>query len=156
MSKRKKPAVEAFDKEGPPNLPEGYTWCPNCKASFQGDVCPGCVDLSGAASPDPPPDHPVPPEAGGKEVDAEDELASVKSQYKSRIVSAEGRRNEYAAIINAGHQQKPVECHLVKDSTENTITLVRMDTWEIKWTRTMTAAERQRGLFPAGEAATAE
>lgn len=25
-----------------PPLSEGYTYCPECKASFQGDVCPGC------------------------------------------------------------------------------------------------------------------
>lgn len=86
---------------------------------------------------------------------AEDELNSVKQQYKSRIVSAEGRRNEYSSIINAGHQQKQVECHLVKDFTENTITKIRLDTGEtVGEPRTMTAAERQRGLGfsdPEGE-----
>ena len=78
---------------------------------------------------------------------AEDELASVKSQYKARITSAEGRRNEYSSIINAGHQQKTVECHQVKDFTANTITVIRLDTMEVVGTpRAMTALERQRYL----------
>ena len=42
MTKKKKPPVEAFDTQGGQNLPEGYTWCPECQASFQGEVCPGC------------------------------------------------------------------------------------------------------------------
>jgi hypothetical protein len=199
MSKRKKPAVEAFDKEGPQNLPDGYTWCHECQASYQGEVCPGCVDLSGAgADPAPaaagaggePPDPttlgevaanlpdvetttiteilPVAltiseqieigkkqAQAGQEIVQAKNELKSVKSQYKSRIDSAEARRDEYGAIINAGHQQKPVECQLVKDFKENTITLIRLDTMEEVRTRTMAAAERQRGLFPGGAAAEA-
>ncbi|MCX5906381.1 MAG: hypothetical protein NTY64_04115 [Deltaproteobacteria bacterium] len=83
---------------------------------------------------------------------AENELKSVKSQYKSRIDSAEARRDEYAAIINAGAQQKQVECHLMKDFKENTITLLRLDTYEVVRARTMTAAEKQRGLdFQEGE-----
>jgi uncharacterized protein YodC (DUF2158 family) len=272
MTKKKKPAVEAFDNQGPQNLPKGYTWCPTCQASFQGEVCPGCFDPFAAqaqggegegqgyegdpgtepqagAQSAPPPDHPAPAEAGGEVVDAEiisvgdkvelnsggpemtvivideddgkflcewdregekvtesfvpatihkiippttlaevaeqasteittvteilpvpltdaeykeigkmqaqanqeiaqaeDELKSVKSQFKSRIDSAEARRNEFASIINAGHQQKQVECHLVKDFTENTITLIRLDTYETVRTRTMSTAEKQKGL----------
>jgi hypothetical protein len=269
MTKKKKPAVEAFDNQGPQNLPEGYTWCPTCQASFQGEVCPGCFDPFAAqaqggegegqgyegdpgtepqagAQSAPPPDHPAPAEAGavkegqgitqetkdaieqeavargldlvnllsGVPLDefteefslallrklreeaspapttlaevaeqasteittvteilpvplsdpeykefgiklglanqeisqAEDELASVKSQYKARITSAEGRRNEYSSVINAGHQQKQVECNLVKDFGENTITLIRLDTGETVRTRIMTASEKQRGL----------
>ena len=267
MSKKKAPAPEAFDKQGPENLPEGFTWCPTCQASYEGEVCPGCVDLSGAGSANPsgagsgeapPPDHPAPSEAGGtplitpetrdaivaeaalkgldinhylvdqtiplddmpeeaaqvllkklqeatepgaetnqtdpttlaevaerasietstitkilpcpltdaehKEiskmmaaanqeiVQAEIELKAVKTQYKSRMESAEARRQEYSDIINAGHQQRQVECNLVKDFHHNTITLVRLDTYKIIRTRTMTAAEKQRGLnFEAEE-----
>lgn len=208
--------------QGPPvNMGEGYTWCPNCQASYQGEVCPGCSPERHPENLDPglgqhwplkeretpasaaesgvfeggegqgqgyegdpgveaPPDPttlaevaeqasteittiteilPVPlTDAEYKEfgilvsranqeiAQAEDELKSVKSQYKSRIDSAEARRNEYAAIINAGHQRKQVECHLVKDFQENTITLIRLDTGDVVRTRTMTAAEKQRGL----------
>lgn len=251
MAKKKDTAAHAA-------MAEGYTWCPTCQAAYEGEVCPGCVDLSGAqggAPPSggepgeaPPPDHPAPPEAGGtpritpetrdaivaeaaakgvdfsnymdvkdetslfdlteedgqvllkrlqevpepgaepttlaeaaeqastetttiveilpvpltdaehKEiskmmaaanqeiVQAEIELKAVKTQYKSRMESAEARRQEYSDIINAGHRQRQVECHLVKDFTTNTITLIRLDTGEIVRTRTMTTAERQRGL----------
>lgn len=209
MSKRKNPATEAFDKEGPQNLPAGYTWCPECQANFQGEVCPGCVDFLSGAGPRSAPAPageaekeaeaaaqafeagqtteageetgpttlaevaeqasteiititqilPVPitdPEykeiglkmggANQEIIQAENELKSVKSQFKSRIDSAKTRRDEYAAIINAGHQQRQVECLEVKDFFENTITLIRLDTGEVVRTRTMTTAERQRGL----------
>ena len=79
-------------------------------------------------------------------IQAENELKSVKSQYKSRIDSAKTRRDEYASIINAGHQQRQTECHLVKNFIENTITLIRLDTGEVVRTRTMTAAEKQRSM----------
>ena len=79
-------------------------------------------------------------------VQAEIELKAVKTQYKSRMESAEARRQEYSDIINAGHQQMQVECVLVKDFTANTITLIRQDTFEDVRTRTMSSAERQRGL----------
>ena len=79
-------------------------------------------------------------------IQAKNELKSVKSQFKSRIDSAETRRDDYASIINTGHQQKAVECHLIKNFQENTITLIRLDTGEVVRTRTMTAAEKQRGL----------
>jgi hypothetical protein len=202
MGKKKKSAVEAFDKQGPATLAEGYTWYPECQASFQGEVCPGCVDLSGAGTEAPPAGCPAckvepggtilisedgkclacgrdvvetdpttPAEAAeqasteittiteilpvpltdaeykefgilvsraNQEIaQAEDELKSVKSQYKSRIDSAEARRNEYAAIINAGHQQRQVECTLFKDFRDNTISLIRGDTGEVVRTRTM-------------------
>jgi hypothetical protein len=224
MGKKKKPAVEAFDKQGPATLAEGYTWCPECQASFQGKMCPGCVDLSGAgakSAPEPagaeaPPEGcpvcnvvgpgktgpidetgrcfhcgreiilqeetgpttlaevaeqasvetttiteilPVPlTDAEHKEISQrmaaanqeiaqiEIDLKAVKSQFKSRKESAEARRNECSDFINAGHQQKQVECSLVKDFNENTITLIRQDTGEIVRTRTMSPPERQRGL----------
>jgi hypothetical protein len=238
MTKKKNKSPEAWDTAGPAggSLMEGHTWCPECQAAFTGEVCPGCVDLSGAQSGEilpqagaqsaPSPDHPAPEAAGAiqeagcvvhqfveneddgsfvcekcgrtlgegetppgpttlaevaeqasvettaiteilpvpisdaqyKEfgilvsranqeiAQAEDELKAVKSQFKSRIDAAEARRNDFASIINAGHQQRQVECHLVKDFAANTITLIRLDTGEVVRTRTMTAAEKQRGL----------
>jgi hypothetical protein len=77
---------------------------------------------------------------------AEDQLASVKSQFKARIDAGIAKRNEYSAIINAGCVYGPVDCHLVKDFRENTVTIVRLDTREIVSTRTMSASERQRWL----------
>ena len=235
MTKRKKAPVEAFDKAGPQNLAEGYTWCGECQAAYEGATCPGCGDPFAAGQPKqgitqetrdaivdeaaakgvdlddffpggilslgelteefgvdllkklqeaPEPGAetgpttlaevaeqasietttitqilPVPiTDAEYKEIglkmgaanqeiiQAENELKSVKSQFKSRIDSAKTRRDEYAAIINAGHQQRQVECHEVKDFVENTITLIRKDNGEVVRTRTMTTAEKQRGL----------
>ncbi|CAO0822447.1 conserved hypothetical protein [Desulfarculales bacterium] len=83
---------------------------------------------------------------------AEDELAAVKSQYKSRIDAAVAKRNEYSAIINSGCEYKKVDCHLVKDFQAGTITLIRLDTGEVVRTRTMGMEERQRGLKLEGEA----
>ena len=291
MTKKKKPVVEAFDNRGPQNMAEGYTWCPECQASYEGPTCPGCGDPFAAGQPrqgitketidaivdeaaakgvdldnffpegildltelteefgvsllkklqegpepgaetvevfvegdrvqlnsggpemivkgemagaegklfcewlsgeetlgdhfDPATIHKIVPpttlaevaeqasietttiteilpvpitDAEYKEIglkmgaanqeiiQAENELKSVKSQYKSRIDSAKTRRDEYASIINAGHQQRQTECHLVKNFIENTITLIRLDTGEVVRTRTMTAAEKQRSM----------
>ena len=77
---------------------------------------------------------------------AEDELAAVKSQFKSRIDAAVAKRNEYAGIINAGAVYQKVDCQLIKDFVHNTITLVRTDTDEVVRTRTMSMDERQRKL----------
>src|SRR5208337_222991 len=77
---------------------------------------------------------------------AEDQLAAVKSQFKSRIDAAVARRNEYASIINSGCEYKPVECQLVKNYGDSTISKIRMDTGEKIETRAMSTDERQRGL----------
>ena len=77
---------------------------------------------------------------------AEDSLASVKSQFKARIDAAVAKRNEYASIINAGCEYKPVECQLRKDYARSTIEVVRMDTYMRVSIRNMTSGERQRGL----------
>jgi len=85
---------------------------------------------------------------------AEDELAAVKSQYKSRIDAAVAKRNQYAAIINAGCEFKKVDCQLIRNFSEGTITLVRLDTGATVRTRIMGLEERQRPLKLEGEAPT--
>src|SRR5208337_1734525 len=77
---------------------------------------------------------------------AEDQLAAVKSQFKSRIDAAVAKRNEYAGIINAGCEYKPVDCWLTKDWGASTITVIRQDTREVIRTRPMSPEEKQRGL----------
>lgn len=77
---------------------------------------------------------------------AEDGLASVKSQFKARIDRSVASLNEYASIINAGCQYLPVECQLIKDYGVGTVSKVRMDTLETVSTRPMDTSERQRGL----------
>ena len=274
MAKRN--AIEPENQRGVPDrevkpapaMAEGYTWCLTCQAAYEGEVCPGCVDLSGANvqpalaaeetegcgpcavcqaettysgehNGDYPvwlcPDHggeapkvqageegPVPEasvcetcgatyladkcpmcgegtappdpttlaevaaalpdeetttvteilpvtltDAEHKEisqrmaaanqeiVQVEIDLKALKTQYKSRKESAEARRNECSDIINAGHQPKSVECRLIKNFRENTITVIRLDVLGIGdavvRTRTMTNAERQRLLLSTEE-----
>jgi hypothetical protein len=88
-------------------------------------------------------------QVGTEITQAEDGLAAVKSQFKARIDAATAKRNEYSAIINAGCEYKPVECHLIKDYQANAIVVVRLDTGEVVRERTMSIEERQRGLFVA-------
>lgn len=208
------------DPETPaPPLPEGYTWCPECQATFEGDVCPGCsigmspgispetealVAESGpewsAENPDPGPGNhwPLrdsqPPEptlqnlndlleavkvaeldiktrntteslkciltddeirrygiaqarANAEIATAEEELQSVKSQYKSRIDAATANRNDMAKRINNGYEFRQVDCTERWDYGSNIIRVSRMDTFEIISRRTMTRDEMQRKLF---------
>jgi hypothetical protein len=210
MGKRKT-GWEVEPETSAPPLPEGYTYCPECQAAFEGDVCPGCsIGVSPGISPEtvamieaPGLGDPEPLENGAPETledvqksveamepddppgievketcetlpvkltdldykeygikmgqanqdisKAEDELAAVKSQYKSRLDAAAARRNEYAAIINSGVVYQKVDCHVVKDYVNATITVVRLDTDEAVRTRTMHMDERQKGLGLQGE-----
>ena len=205
-------APPAWEVEPPPTMAEGYTWCPECQAAFEGDVCPGCspgigvVAVSGeelrsqaSPQPAPPPDYPPPAEAGGQTTEpktledvqeavkaaelnvkirntmeslkcvltddeirrygiaqaranaeiarAEEELQSVKSQYKSRIDAAAATRNDMAQRINNGYEFRQVECQEHWDYGSNVITVFRTDTWETVSRRTMTRDEMQRKLF---------
>jgi hypothetical protein len=86
-------------------------------------------------------------QAGTEIAQAEDQLAAVKSQFKARIDAAKAKSNEYASIANAGVEYRKVDCHLTKDYQQNTVRIRRLDTFELVSERTMTTAERQRGLF---------
>jgi hypothetical protein len=182
-------------------LEEGYTWCPECRAAFEGDVCPGC---SIGMSPGISPETEVLVAATGTEATgaepalknlndlqeavktaelnvktrntteslkciltddeirrygiaqaranaeiatAEEELQSVKSQYKSRIDGATATRNDMAKRINNGYEFRPVECQERWDYGANIITVMRTDTFETVSRRTMTRDEMQRKLF---------
>jgi len=87
-------------------------------------------------------------QAGTEIAQAEDHLAAVKSQFKAKIDTAKAKSNEYASIANAGVEYRQVDCHLIKDYQHSFVRTVRLDTGEIVNERTMTTAERQRGLFP--------
>ena len=85
-------------------------------------------------------------EAGRDISRAEDDLAAVKSKYKSRIDSAVARRNEISTIISMGWEDRHIECNLVKDYRAGEIYKVRLDTGEEIGRRAMNTDERQRGL----------
>jgi hypothetical protein len=86
-------------------------------------------------------------QAGTEIAQAEDQLAAVKSQFKAKIDAAKAKSNEYASIANAGVEYRQVDCHLIKDYQHSFVRIVRLDTYEVVNERTMTTAERQRGLF---------
>ena len=77
---------------------------------------------------------------------AEEELQTVKADFKSRITRAEATIADCARKINTGYEMRNVECELVKDFTTNTIRYQRLDTGEIVRERAMTSEERQRTL----------
>ena len=213
MAKKIQPAVQTpgWEVEPPPTMAEGYTWCPECQAAFEGDVCPGCsIGISPGISPETKAMIEAPglgdpePEAGkttlavdggepktledvqktveAMELDvktrntteslkciltddeirrygiaqaranaeiatAEEELQSVKSQYKSRVDAATANRNDMAKRINNGYEFRQVDCIERWDYGSNDITVRRIDTWEVVSRRTMSREEMQRKLF---------
>ena len=75
-----------------------------------------------------------------------DELVSIKSHYKSQIDLHTQNVNSLSRVINEGAEWRDVECQEVKNFTDNSVKVIRMDTGELVSERTMTAGERQRGL----------
>ena len=78
---------------------------------------------------------------------AEEELQSVKSQYKSRIDASAAVRNDMAQRINNGYEFRQVDCIEKWDYNSNVITVFRTDTYETISRRTMSREEMQRKLF---------
>jgi multidrug resistance efflux pump len=78
---------------------------------------------------------------------AEEELQSVKSQYKSRVDAATANRNDMAKRINNGYEFRQVECIEKWDYNSNVISVFRTDNYETVSRRTMTRDEMQRKLF---------
>jgi hypothetical protein len=76
----------------------------------------------------------------------EEELALLKKKYKNQIETKQVEHKELAQKHYAGFEMREVDCHLIRDYRENTVRLIRLDTWEVVDVRPMTAAERQRGL----------
>lgn len=87
---------------------------------------------------------------------AEEELQTVKADFKSRITRAEATIADCARKINTGYEMRSVECELVKDFATNTVRYRRLDTGEIVRERAMTAVERQRSLELVSPPATEE
>jgi hypothetical protein len=75
-----------------------------------------------------------------------DELVSIKSHYKSQIDLHTQNVNSLSRVINEGAEWRDVECQEVRNFTDNSVKVIRMDIGELVSERTMTAAERQKGL----------
>lgn len=77
----------------------------------------------------------------------EEELKSVKSQYKSRIEGLQAEAKKFSSYIRDGFHFDNVEIQIRKDFRAGTLEKIRLDTGEMYYTRTLTAEERQRSMF---------
>ena len=77
----------------------------------------------------------------------ESELQAVKSQFKAELDKLVAERNELETKINAGWEFRTVDCEIIKDFRENTLRVVRLDTFDTVRERTLTAEERQHNLI---------
>ncbi len=77
----------------------------------------------------------------------EEELVFLKKHYKEGIEPLEDRVRELAARINDGHEERRVNCEIVKDFEAGTVTVWRLDTMEVVRQRDMTLEEKQRSLL---------
>jgi multidrug efflux pump subunit AcrA (membrane-fusion protein) len=87
-------------------------------------------------------------EAGQKLADAqarktqlENDLASYKDQIKSQITSADADASRYGAMVREKYEFRPVVCDVVKNYTDERITITRRDTLEPIDHRRMTDSE---------------
>jgi hypothetical protein len=76
----------------------------------------------------------------------EDTLALLKKKYKADIEAKQAEHKDLAQKHYAGFEMRGVECHKIFDYRDNTVRLVRLDTFEVISERIMTGEERQRGL----------
>jgi hypothetical protein len=81
---------------------------------------------------------------------AEEELQTVKADFKSRITRAETTIADCARKINSGYEMRNVECEVIKDYRTNSVEYMRLDTYEIFRSRAMKQEERQRSLELVG------
>jgi hypothetical protein len=83
-----------------------------------------------------------------QEIDQLDqELAAVKKQFASDKESRQGIVKSCTQRLTNGYEMRPVDCEVVYDYQNHSVTMTRTDTGEIVRTRNMTADEIQRPLF---------
>ena len=78
------------------------------------------------------------------------EKKSVAKRFTGELEEAGMEIARLAGIITAGKEPRQIECEIVADPVRLVIAYVRTDTGEEVESRPMTAEERQRGLFEAG------
>ena len=77
---------------------------------------------------------------------AEDDLASVSSQYKSEIKKYNAELTGLAEKLNSGWEMRNVTCLLIQDFNLKSYVIKRLDTTEIVEERALSADELQMGL----------
>lgn len=73
----------------------------------------------------------------------EDEKAEVAKRFKERIDGHTADIRDLAQAINTGEEKRDVECERVFDYANNSVTTIRLDTYQQIGERTMTVEERQ-------------
>lgn len=76
----------------------------------------------------------------------ESELASVKSQFKSKIEEQQARAKKLSAYVRDGFWFTDVRVRIIKNYRTGTYTKMRLDTGEVLETRALYPEERQRAL----------
>lgn len=84
----------------------------------------------------------------------EAEAKQVAKASKDEVDRLRREVNWLSSIVVSGTEGREVECHWARDDERSLMILIRVDTGEKVDSRAMTDRERQRGLFPRGEAAT--
>lgn len=87
---------------------------------------------------------------------AQDDLASVQSQFKSDIKKYEAELSGLAEKLNSGWEMRSVTCVQIKDFNVKSVQIKRLDTLEVIEERAMDADELQMGLFENKESPTGE
>lgn len=82
---------------------------------------------------------------------AQDDLATVKAQFTSKIKEHEAEVNTLMEKINSGWEMRSVSCREVKDYNTGSVFIFRDDTHEMIEERAMTGEERQPPLPLLGQ-----
>lgn len=77
---------------------------------------------------------------------SQDDLATVKAQFQSKIKEHEAEIANLCERINSGWEMRSVECREVRDYNTGSVYVFRDDTEEVIEERAMTAGERQPEL----------
>lgn len=87
-------------------------------------------------------------EAHQQLVKLNEDLTTIKADYKSRITALEGEVSNYARMWSTGYEMTYIKCEVVRDHETKMVRICRLDTGEFVRERRMTLDEQQRSLLP--------
>ena len=85
-------------------------------------------------------------QAHAKIVSLEEEVKSIKSDFKARIDAERAHLNMAANLVRNKYEYRSVGCHCIKDFAKGSVVESRLDTQEIITDRKMRDDERQGAL----------
>jgi hypothetical protein len=98
-------APDGWEVEPPPAMAEGYTWCPECQAAFEGDVCPGCSPGIGV--------NPQPP--GGIKVEIDQTTLAVEGGEPKTIEDVQKTVEAMELDVKTRNTTESLKCVLTDD-----------------------------------------